>query len=82
MRRSVAGLLLTLVASFTLAACNDTGDDPKGNTSPGEAPVEVEFDFDSSTKTKTVTAVPTLTTRPYQPPTRSTPTVPKRKATR
>lgn len=61
MRLKFAGVALVLVASFTLAACNDT------TVAPSDPqPVEFDFDFDK-TKTKTVTAPPpTLPT--YRPP--------------
>lgn len=61
MRRGIAGALLVLVASFTLAACNDQ---LEGGTPD---PVEVDFDFD--TKTKTVTVQPALMPPAYRPAT-------------
>ena len=62
MNRKLVSAVLVIVASFTVAACDQTkGNAPAG----GQGSVEIDFDFD--TKTKTVTAQPTLTPAPYRP---------------
>jgi hypothetical protein len=57
-----AGVALALVASFTLAACNDQSesDSPEGGQNPRQ--LEIELDLDA--KTKTVTAPPLTTSQP------------------
>jgi hypothetical protein len=55
-----AGVALALVASFTLAACNDQSesDSPDGGQNPRQ--LEIELDLN----TKTVTAPPLTTSLP------------------
>lgn len=62
MQLKFAGVALTFIASFTLAACNDEAPSAPPVDTPRQ--LEIEFDFDSKTKTKIVTVPPTFTTQP------------------